>query len=380
MLSPLDLQRLRDALCQAENAIGLSDPNPRVGCVIGHRDGRVLGVGHSQQAGGPHAEVMALRAAAAHGASGVSGATAWVTLEPCCHHGRTPPCTDALIAAGIAKVVIALRDPYPAVDGQGIEQLRRAGIEVVVAELDPAPEAQALVTAATELNIGFLHRVRTGRPWVRAKMATSMDGRAALPDGRSQWITSEAARADGHAWRARAGTVLTGIGSVLADDPRMDVRGRAIRRQPPRVVLDSDARLPASARLLHVEGGSDVTVFTRPGATPLNPWQRRDGGLVHHRTLPVGPSGGLDLPTLVRLLGDEHVNELHVEAGPTLSGAFRDAGLVDEWLIYLAPRLLGQGRNALASMGEEALSDPPPWRIQDSAPVGNDLRVRLRRR
>jgi diaminohydroxyphosphoribosylaminopyrimidine deaminase/5-amino-6-(5-phosphoribosylamino)uracil reductase len=217
-----------------------------VGCVLGRADGSVLGRGATQQAGGPHAEVMALRDAAAAGHS-VQGATAWVTLEPCAHHGRTPPCCDALIAAGLARVVVAIGDPFAQVAGAGLARLRAAGIEVVMADAD-------IAQAAREINIGFFSRIERGRPWVRMKIAASLDGRTALPNGVSQWITGEPARTDGHAWRRRAAAVLTGIGTVLEDDPRLDVRLVPTPAQPLRVVVDSRLETPPAARLLQPPG------------------------------------------------------------------------------------------------------------------------------
>lgn len=245
-LSPLDALRLREALDLAEGVIGLTDPNPRVGCVLGTQDGRVLGRGATQEVGGPHAEVMALREAAANGHD-VRGATAWVTLEPCAHHGRTPPCCDALIAAGIGRVVAAMQDPFPAVAGQGMARLRAAGVQVALA-------GGALAEAAREINIGFFSRVLRGRPWIRLKTACSLDGRTALPNGVSQWITGPAARADGHAWRRRASVVLTGIGTILSDDPGLDVRLVPTRKQPRRAVLDSRLRIPVDAAILQRPG------------------------------------------------------------------------------------------------------------------------------
>ncbi len=332
---------LRQAIALAEQAIGLSDPNPRVGCVILAPDGRELGAGHTQAAGQAHAEVMALRDAAARGHD-VRGATAIVTLEPCSHHGRTPPCCDALIAAGIARVVCAIEDPNPQVAGQGLARLQAAGIQVERAE-------PAIAAAAHELNIGFFSRMQRGRPFVRLKSAVSLDGRTALPDGRSQWITEEAARTDGHAWRKRAGAVLTGIGTVLADNPRLDVRLVPTVRQPLRIVLDPQGRMPADARM-----------WQPPGETRV-----------------IGP-GRADLAALLAELGGEGINELHVEAGPTLSGAFLDAGLVDELLLYQAPVLIGEGRPlaALAPLAE--LGQARRWQRVEATPVGQDLRLRLR--
>ncbi|MFT7724168.1 MAG: bifunctional diaminohydroxyphosphoribosylaminopyrimidine deaminase/5-amino-6-(5-phosphoribosylamino)uracil reductase RibD [Roseateles sp.] len=339
---PLDLPHaLQQALALAEQAIGLTDPNPRVGCVLLSPAGQLLGSGHTQAAGQAHAEVMALRDAAARGHD-LRGATAVVTLEPCSHHGRTPPCCDALVAAGIARVVVAVQDPNPQVAGQGLARLRAAGLQVELA-------APAVADAARELNIGFFSRMQRGRPFVRLKSAISLDGRTALPDGRSQWITGEAARADGHAWRRRAGAVLTGIGTVLADDPRMDVRLVPTSKQPLRLVLDPRGRLPAAARILQPPGEARV----------------------------IGP-GRADLPALLAELGAQGVNELHVEAGPVLSGAFLAAGLVDELLVYQAPLLVGEGRPLAALPPLAALGDAPRWRLVEATAVGADLRLRLR--
>lgn len=329
------------ALALAESAIGLTDPNPRVGCVILSADGRELGAGHTQAAGQAHAEVMALRDAAARGHD-VRGATAVVTLEPCSHHGRTPPCCDALIRAGIARVVSAVQDPNPAVAGQGLARLRAAGVQVEEADAQVAE-------AARELNIGFFSRMQRGRPFVRAKSAVSLDGRTALPDGQSHWITGDAARADGHAWRRRAGAVLTGIGTVLADDPRLDVRLVPTARQPIRIVLDPRGETPAHARVLQPPGEARV----------------------------LGP-GHTDLPALLSALGQEGINELHLEAGAGLTGAWLNAGLVDELLVYLAPVLIGPGL-PLASLPQlPGLSAAARWRLLEATPVGQDLRLRLR--
>ncbi|HEY8878011.1 MAG TPA: bifunctional diaminohydroxyphosphoribosylaminopyrimidine deaminase/5-amino-6-(5-phosphoribosylamino)uracil reductase RibD [Roseateles sp.] len=341
MNSPAITAALQRALSLAEQAIGLTDPNPRVGCVILAPDGRELGAGHTQPAGQAHAEVMALRDAAARGHD-VRGAIAIVTLEPCSHHGRTPPCCDALIAAGIARVVAAIEDPNPQVAGQGLARLKAAGIQVELADA-------AIAEAASELNIGFFSRMRRGRPFVRLKSAISLDGRTALPDGRSQWITSEAARTDGHAWRRRAGAVLTGIGTVLADDPRLDVRLVPTARQPLRIVLDPQGRMPPAARILQPPGETRVI-----------------GG------------GRAELATLMTELGAQGINELHVEAGPTLSGAFLDAGLVDELLVYQAPLLIGEGR-PLAGLAPLAdLGAAQRWRFIEATQLGLDLRLRLR--
>ena len=330
-LSESDHHRLHEALSLARRAIGLSEPNPRVGCVIAAADGRVLASGFTQQAGGPHAEAAALAAARAAGID-PRGATAWVSLEPCAHHGRTPPCSDALVEAGIARVVVACVDPNPLVAGAGLARLRAAGIAVELADGE-------LARAARELNIGFFSRMRRGRPWVRLKVAASLDGRTALPDGSSQWITGEAARADGHRWRARASALLTGIGTVLEDDPRLDVRLAPTPRQPLRVVVDSRLQTPAAARILDAPG--EVLIYTAGhDASREAAWHARGVRLV---ALP-GAQAKVDLGAMLADLAARGINELHVEAGHKLNGSLLRAGLVDELLVYLAPKLLGAGR------------------------------------
>ena len=360
---PLDNDRLREALALAESSFGLTEPNPRVGCVIGGEDGRILGRGATQHAGGPHAELMALRAAQALGHD-VRGATAWVTLEPCAHHGRTPPCCDALIAAGIARVVVAVRDPFAQVDGAGIARLRAAGVQVVMAE-------EEIAAAARELNVGFFSRMQRGRPWLRLKIAASVDGSTALHNGHSQWITAEDARRDGHTWRRRASAVLTGIGTALADDPRLDVRLVPTPAQPLRVVVDSRFRLPTSAKLLAPPG--KVLICGACASASAEAALSAQGAELLH--LP-GPGGEVDLAALLRVLAERGVNELQVEAGARLNGALLRAGLVDELLIYLAPMLLGAGR-PMASLGPfEALAQGLPLKWLDCSSVGADLRIR----
>jgi diaminohydroxyphosphoribosylaminopyrimidine deaminase / 5-amino-6-(5-phosphoribosylamino)uracil reductase len=363
----LDRTRLGEALALAESAFGATDPNPRVGCVIGRADGTVLGTGATQQAGGPHAEVMALRAAANHD---TRGATAWVTLEPCAHHGRTPPCCDALIAAGIARVVVAVGDPFDQVDGQGIARLRAAGVAVEMAERE-------IAAAAREINIGFFSRVRRGTPWVRVKVAASLDGRTALADGTSRWITGAAARADGHAWRRRASAVLTGIGTVLADDPRLDVRAVATVLQPVRVVVDSHLRTPLTARLFDSPGRA-AWIFTSANAS-----RERASALAARGAEIVvlaDADDGVDLAAVLAVLAQRGVNELHVEAGERLNGSLQRAGLVDEWLLYLAPKLVGPGRGIAALPPLTDLAAAPALRFVDIHRVGDDLRIRARPR
>jgi diaminohydroxyphosphoribosylaminopyrimidine deaminase / 5-amino-6-(5-phosphoribosylamino)uracil reductase len=364
-LSALDSQGLDQAMLAAQDAIGLSEPNPRVGCVIGLEDGSILGVGSTQQAGSAHAETMALRQAAAAGRA-VRGATAWVSLEPCAHHGRTPPCCDALIQAGIARVVVAAADPNPLVAGEGLRRLRAAGIRVDMGE--PRHEA-----ATRELNIGFFSRHERARPWVRMKAAASLDGRTALPNGVSRWITGEAARADGHAWRKRAGAVLTGIGTALADDPRLDVRLVPTVMQPLRVVVDSKLRLPPRARLLTPPG--TVLLATADADNPAAQALRDVGAEV--MACP-GTAQQVDLPKLLAELSRRSVNELHVEAGAGLNGSLLALGLVDEILLYVAPMLLGPGAGVVKGFELTRIDDAARFVFIETLGIGHDLRVRLR--
>ena len=367
-LSDTDQALLLRAVALAEQSIGLSDPNPRVGCVLHTAGGQLAGEGFTQQAGGPHAEVMALRAAAANGLS-LAGGTAWVSLEPCAHHGRTPPCADALVAAGLSRVVVALGDPYTQVAGRGIQRLRAAGVTVDLADAGAARQA------AQELNIGFLSRVQRGRPWLRLKVAMSLDGRTALPDGRSQWITGEAARRDGHAWRRRAGAVLTGIGTLLADDPQLDVRLVPTRMQPLRVVLDSAFATPPAARLLQAPGRVLVVGAQQQ---PAHMAALRAAG-AEVLLLP-GADGRVDLAALLERLAVDGVSELHVEAGAVLNAALLCADLVDELLVYTAPKLLGPGRGMAALPELAALDQALSFDFNDCQRIGSDLRLLVRRR
>jgi diaminohydroxyphosphoribosylaminopyrimidine deaminase/5-amino-6-(5-phosphoribosylamino)uracil reductase len=352
------------ALSQAREAAWIAPPNPAVGCVLLAPGGEVLGIGHTQRAGGPHAEIMALRDAAARGA-GASGATAYVTLEPCAHHGRTGPCCDALIAAGIRRVVASIADPNPRVAGQGFERLRAAGIEV---------ETGALADESRELNIGFFSRMIRRAPWVRLKAAASLDGKTALDNGASQWITSEAARADGHVWRARAGAILTGIGTVLDDDPLLDARLAETTRQPPLAIVDSRLQTPPAARLFEAE--REVWIYAAHRDEAKAAALEARGATV---TCLANPHGKVDLAALLRDLAAREVNELHVEAGHKLNGSLIREGLVDELLLYLAPKLIGDGPGiahqphpggALTS-----LNDAPALEFRSFTPVGPDLRV-----
>ena len=357
---------MQRALSLAEGAIGLSEPNPRVGCVIVSADGaRLLGEGHTQAAGSAHAEVMALGDARSRGES-VQGATAYVTLEPCSHHGRTPPCCDALIAAGVARVVVAVDDPNPVVSGAGIARMRSAGIQV---EMGSPMQA----TASRELNIGFFSRMQRQRPWVRMKIAASLDGRTALDNGASQWITCEAARHDGHAWRRRASVLLTGSGTVLADNPRLDVRGHAVARQPSRVVLDSTLATPPDARLFEA-GVPLLLVAAKPDDGRAAALRARGAEILY---LP-GRDGRVDLQALFAELGHRGANEVHVEAGSRLNAAMLEGGWVDELLVYLAPLLLGAGRGLAALGPYQTLGQAQRFVWHQVERVGEDLRVLLR--
>ena len=358
---------ISQALGLATQALFLSNPNPRVGCVITSRTGEIVGKGSTQRAGGPHAEIMALRDAQARGQD-LQGATAYVTLEPCSHHGRTGPCCDALIAAGITRVVASLADPNPLVSGQGFARLRAAGIEVSVGE--GAQES-------FELNIGFFSRMVRKTPWVRMKMAASLDGTTALPNGESQWITSSAARADGHAWRARACAVLTGIGTVLEDNPRLDVRDVATPRQPHVVVVDSQLQTPPDARLfiagrvcyIYCAGSNDTTFQERKQAL------ESQGAVVVE--LP-NAQNKVDLSAMLADLAAKGVNELHVEAGTKLNGSFIREGLVDEMLVYLAPCMLGEGL-AMAHFGPlTQLDQGLSLDFKSVEKIGPDVRILAR--
>ena len=362
------------ALLTSLQALHLSDPNPRVGCLLTTPDGQtILGQGHTQAAGQAHAEVMALRDAGAQGHD-VKGATAYVTLEPCSHFGRTPPCCDALVAAGVARVVVAQQDPNPLVAGQGIARLRAAGIAVEV--LDPS---DPVAVETRELNIGFFSRMVRKTPWVRLKVAASLDGKTALPNGASQWITSPEARADGHAWRARASAVLTGIGTVLQDQPRLDVRLVETPRQPHLVVVDSALQTPLDSPIFipgrklfiyaAVQDEAKAEPLRQQGATIIQmPGHRPDGQ----------PTGKVDLAAMLRDLGTREINELHVEAGHKLNGSLVREGLVDEFLVYLAPKLMGQGAD-MANFGPLAtLAEAVPLSFQSTAMVGPDLRILAR--
>jgi diaminohydroxyphosphoribosylaminopyrimidine deaminase / 5-amino-6-(5-phosphoribosylamino)uracil reductase len=328
-LTPEDALRSAHAHRLALDSLLITDPNPRVGCVLTDANGQVVGTGHTQPIGGPHAEVMALRDAAARGHS-VEGATAYVTLEPCAHHGRTGPCCDALIAAGIRRVVASIADPNPLVAGQGFERLRTAGVDV---EVGPG------AIESRELNIGFFSRMVRKTPWVRMKTAASLDGKTALTNGTSQWITGDAARADGHAWRARASAVLTGVGTLIEDNPRLDARGTGTPRQPHLVIVDSRLQTPPDARLFEIPD-RPVWIYAAHRAEARAAALEAKGATV---TVLANADGKVDLAAMLRDLAVREVNELHVEAGHKLNGSLMREGLVDELLVYLAPKFLGDG-------------------------------------
>lgn len=348
------------ALALAASSLYLTAPNPHVGCVIVDHLGCIVGQGHTQRAGGPHAEVMALRDAAANNRD-VRGATAYVTLEPCSHRGRTGPCCEALIAVGIKKVIASIADPNPLVSGQGFERLRAAGVEV---EMGPG------AAESRELNIGFFSRMVRKTPWVRMKVAASLDGTTALENGQSQWITGTAARADGHAWRARACAVLTGIGTVLKDNPSLDVRLVQTLRQPSVVVVDSRMDTPLDAGLFIA--GRTLLIY----AAVENDAKRKEleskGATV---ILMAGANGKVDLAAMMRDLGQREINELHVEAGSKLNGSLIREGLVDEYLLYLAPMLLGPGPGLAALAPLSELTQSVKLEFKSTQMIGLDLRV-----
>lgn len=355
LFSAADSRHMAQALVLAARGRGATHPNPCVGCVLVAADGEVVGEGWHARAGEPHAEVHALRAAGAR----ARGATAYVSLEPCAHHGRTPPCSEALMAAGVRRVVVAGLDPDPRVAGQGVAMLRAAGIEVVVG---------LMATEAEALNRGFMQRMRRGRPWLRLKLAASLDARSAMASGESQWITSPEARADVHRQRARAQAVLTSADTVLADDPRLDSREGEVARQPERIVLDRRLRTAATARVF--DAGVRRLLYSSTDA----PAHRARG--VECRPLPLGADGQGDLPALLTDLGAAGINDVLVECGPRLAGALLAAGCVDELLLYIAPCLLGADARPLANIpGLTRLAERIELHWTDLRRIGPDLRI-----
>jgi diaminohydroxyphosphoribosylaminopyrimidine deaminase / 5-amino-6-(5-phosphoribosylamino)uracil reductase len=356
MFTPTDREFMARALRLAERGLFTTTPNPRVGCVI-VRGGEIVGEGFHERAGASHAEVNALRAAG----SRAEGATVYLTLEPCNHHGRTPPCVEALVAAKVKRVVVAMGDPNPKVSEKGFAALRAARVEVISGPLEDE---------ARELNIGFVSRMTRGRPWVRLKIAASLDGKTALADGASQWITGEAARRDGHRWRARACAILTGIGTVKDDDPRLTVREVETPRQPLRVLVDSRLEVPLTARIL--DGGNLLVAAAVDDQTRIGALRARGAEVV---VLP-NASGKVELEALMRELGRRAFNEVHVEAGFKLNGSLVAAGMVDELLVYVAPKALGEtGRGMFNLPAIERLADARRLRLMDVARLGDDVRL-----
>ncbi|MFQ5994028.1 MAG: bifunctional diaminohydroxyphosphoribosylaminopyrimidine deaminase/5-amino-6-(5-phosphoribosylamino)uracil reductase RibD [Acidiferrobacterales bacterium] len=354
--SASDLQHMAHALRLAQRGLYTTDPNPRVGCVIAKND-EVLGEGWHVRAGGPHAELHALEVAG----NDADGATAFVTLEPCSHQGRTPPCVAALVKACVGRVVAAMEDPSPQISGSGFAALAQAGIPTEVGLLQAQAEA---------LNPGFISRVRRGRPFVRAKLAASLDGRTAMPNGESQWITSEAARADVQHWRARSSAILCGVETVLADDPRFTVRALDIGRQPLRVVVDSTLRTPPSAKLL--EGDAPTLIVTAARESSQLGNVCRAGAEI--LCLPAD-DGAVDLHALLRHLASREVNEVLVESGAMLTGAMLQADLIDELVLYFAPTLMGSEAKPMFNLpGLEQLTDRIALTIEDVRAVGSDWR------
>jgi diaminohydroxyphosphoribosylaminopyrimidine deaminase/5-amino-6-(5-phosphoribosylamino)uracil reductase len=356
--SAVDHEYMARALRLARKGLYTTTPNPRVGCVL-VKDGAIVGEGWHERAGAAHAEIHALNAAGGH----ARGSTAYITLEPCSHHGRTPPCADALIDAGVARVVAAMRDPNPQVGGSGLEKLRAAGVLCEVGLME---------AEARELNVGFVARMERGRPWLRLKLAASLDGKTALANGRSRWITGPEARRDGHAWRARACAILTGVGTVREDDPRLTVRELDTTRQPLRVVVDSRLQTPPAARIL--EGGPVLLAAATDDAARIATLRAAGAEVL---VLP-DAHGKVDLQRLVRLLAERGVNELHVEAGHRLNAALLREGLVDELLLYFAPTILGSGRGMFALPELTDLDGRRDLELVDLRRVGADLRILAR--
>jgi len=368
---PAGLALMARAIQLAERGLYTTDPNPRVGCVLA-RDGRIVGEGWHRRAGEPHAERLAIDAAGEL----ARGATAYVTLEPCCHQGRTPPCTDALLAAGVSRVVVGMEDPNPLVHGRGLERMRAAGVEVVTGVLEEPCRA---------LNPGFDKRMRLGLPFVRLKLAASLDGRTALAHGESQWITSQAARTDVQWLRARSSAILTGIDSLLADDPSLNVRlapaaipaleeGEPVR-QPLRVILDSRLRLPLTARLLSLPGATLVATCEQD---PRRIAAATSAG-AEVWSCPPAADGRVDLAALLHYLAEREINEVLIEAGPTLAGTVVQQRLVDELVLYLAPHLMGSDARGLFNIGPLArMSERVPLEWRDLRQIGPDLRIRAR--
>lgn len=356
-----DQRFMARALQLAERGLFTTAPNPRVGCVL-VSNGEIVGEGWHEFAGGPHAEIHALHMAGER----ARGATAYVTLEPCCHHGRTPPCSDALIAAGVSRVVAAMEDPNPKVAGNGLAQLRQAGIVV---------ESGLLASQAELLNPGFVMRMREGRPFVRCKLAMSVDGRTAMASGESKWITGPSAREDVQRLRARSSAIITGIGTVLADDPQLNVRLEGVRHQPLRVVLDPHLSTPPTAQIVTTPGKTLIVTACHSKA----PRQALEAAGAEVAVLPEHVGDTIDLAALMVLLAEREINEVLLETGATLSGAMLHEGLIDELIVYMAPILMGnRARGLFHTPGLEAMADVVPLAICDIRAVGEDWRITAR--
>lgn len=356
MIEAFDREHLWNAFRLAERGLYTTTPNPRVGCIL-VRNGEVVGEGWHERAGEAHAEVMALREAGDR----ARGATAYVTLEPCSHHGRTPPCADTLIEAGVRRVVAAMQDPNPRVSGRGLERLRAAGIEV---------DCGAFEDEARDLNIGFVTRMQFGRPWVRMKIAATLDGKTALENGVSQWITGPQARRDGHAWRARACALLTGIGTVKEDDPLLTVRDVPTSRQPPRIVVDSRMEIDRDAKIL--SQGKVLLFAARDDAERRTALEDRGVEVV---VMP-DANGKVDLRQLILECARREFNELHVEAGFKLNGSLMREGLIDELVVYLAPSIVGdRARGMFALPALDTLAGKTELSLYDLCRVGDDVRI-----
>ena len=368
MYSAVDHQFMSEALGQAKNALYLSNPNPRVGCVI-VKEGQVIGRGHTQKVGGPHAEVQALADAKAKGFDPV-GATIYVTLEPCSHTGRTPPCVDALIAAKPAVVMIAMTDPNPLVSGKGIERLRAADIEV---------RCGLLESDAKAMNLGFISRMTRGLPWVRLKIAASLDGKTALSNGQSQWITGSLARADGHRWRAQACAILTGVGTVKEDDPTLNVRDVPTERQPWKIIVDSQLETPLNAKIFnHLDQSGVILVCASLESERAQEKAKAFEELGVQVIAMANQNGKVDLSQLFAYLAQQcHMNEIHVEAGFKLNGSLLREECVDELLLYYAPFFMGEGIGMANISPLAQLNQRQNWQIFDHSLLGQDLRLRL---
>lgn len=368
MYTAVDHQFMSEALAQAQNALYLPNPNPRVGCVI-VKEGKVIGRGFTQRVGGAHAEVQALADARVRGFD-PAGSTIYVTLEPCSHTGKTPPCVDALIAAKPALVMVAMSDPNPLVDGQGLERLKAAGIDVRCGLLEP--EARAL-------NLGFISRMTRGLPWVRMKIAASLDGKTALPNGQSQWITGSQARADGHHWRAQACAILTGVGTVKEDDPTLNVREVQTERQPWKIILDSKLETPLNAKILsHLDQSGLILVCASLESAQAQEKAKALEGRGVEVIAMANDSGKVNLPKLFAYLAQERqMNEIHVEAGFKLNGSLLREDCVDELLLYYAPFLMGEGIGMANISPLTALDLRQDWHLFDHSLFGSDLRLRL---